>query len=451
MGLARFIQEKIAKHRAVHGQLRSAIGMAFGYALAIGLLAGCGSSSPTLRRDNLVNMYGKGSTQLRLEARVHHADASTSTIYFKLHTRDLLYKSDGGGGPYQANVRVTYGTFADWDAKQLLDSASTLVHDVSTDTDEDRELIGRIDLRRTPQRFFLIRVIARDLNRDNESTVVLRVDPDELSMAKYFMPTDPRNDLPFFDDHLMPGQQVRVRSDLYAGRTLQGSHHPTEENLPTPVFASGSGNRPDPPSDSTFTVQVGEDGRFDLELHGPGVYHFQVDTSTGEATGNGFSLFVLADCYPIVGRAPDMLKPLRYITSMQEFDRIQKATDTRKAVERFWLDAAGDRERAREAIRIYYSRVENANRHFSSLVEGWRTDRGLVHIIFGVPTTIYKNDRSETWIYGEENNLMSLTFNFVKRTSAFSDNDLVLDRDPMLKGAWYRNVESWRNARVYQN
>src|SRR5690606_4540256 len=31
------------------------------------------------------------------------------------------------------------------------------------------------------------------------------------------------------------------------------------------------------------------------------------------------------------------------------------------------------------------------------------------------------------------------------------DNDLVLERDPMLKGAWYRNVESWRNGRVYQN
>ncbi len=66
-------------------------------------------------------------------------------------------------------------------------------------------------------------------------------------------------------------------------------------------------------------------------------------------------------------------------------------------------------------------------------------------------TAIYKTEGNETWIYGEENNLMSLTFNFTKRKSGFSDNDLVLDRDPMLKGAWYRNVESWRNGRIYQN
>lgn len=46
---------------------------------------------------------------------------------------------------------------------------------------------------------------------------------------------------------------------------------------------------------------------------------------------------------------------------------------------------------------------------------------------------------------------MSLSFTFKPRKGALNDNDLVLERDPMLKGAWYRNVESWRNGRVYQN
>jgi len=152
-----------------------------------------------------------------------------------------------------------------------------------------------------------------------------------------------------------------------------------------------------------------------------------------------------------VTTADDLLKPLRYITSNQEYERIQRSGDVRQAIEQFWIDAAGDRERGREAIRIYYGRVENANRHFTSETEGWRTDRGLVHIIFGVPTSIYRTDVGETWIYGEENNLMSLVFNFQRRDGATDENDLVLERDPVLKGAWYRNVESWRNGRVYQN
>ena len=238
-----------------------------------------------------------------------------------------------------------------------------------------------------------------------------------------------------------------MRCDAFAGKVLYGTHHPVTTDLPAPVFAGVDGSRHDPAPDSLFTVNVGEDGRFRFQPADAGIYHLRPDT----ASDKGFTLFVLTESYPYVGTGVDMLKPLRYITSMQEYDRLSKAPNVRQAIERFWLDAAGDRERAREAIRIYYTRVENANRHFSSLTEGWRSDRGLVHIIFGSPTTIYKNGSSESWIYGEENNLMSLTFTFVKRKSSLTDNDLVLQRDPSMKGAWYRNVESWRNGRVYQN
>ena len=414
------------------------------------LMVSCGSSPQAMQRDNQVALYGKGTSQLRLSARVFHTTAEQSTVYYKLNTRDLLYKSDGGGGPYRAVVRVHYESFADWGSKQLLDSSSTLIQDKTTDTNEERELIGSMELRSSEGRAFILRVTARDLNRDTESSLVLRVERDVNGSRQYFMPSDTTNGLPYFDDHLVTGQAVRVRCDLLAGRTLLGSHHLNSPALPTPVFAGSSGDHTDPATDSTFRVTVDLDGRFLFAPAQPGIYHFVADTSAG-ATGAHFSLFVLEQSYPFVDQGIDMLKPLRYITSMQEYDRMAAAPDLRKAVERFWMDASGDRERAREAIRIYYGRVENANRHFSALVEGWRTDRGLVHIIFGTPTTIYKTQNNESWIYGEENNLMSLTFNFVKRTSAFSDNDLVLDRDPMLKGAWYRNVESWRNARVYQN
>jgi len=218
--------------------------------------------------------------------------------------------------------------------------------------------------------------------------------------------------------------------------------------MPTPVFTSASSNSKDSnEADSTFHVRVDSSGYFTLELGRPGIYQLLLDTSRSA----GYSVYSVDDAYPLVVTANDLLKPLRYITSNQEYERIAKASNVRQAVERFWIDAAGDRERGREAIRIYYGRVENANRHFTGEAEGWRTDRGLVHIIFGTPTSIYKTDLAETWIYGEENNLMSLTFTFNKRAGSFSENDLVLQRDPMLKGAWYRNVESWRNGRVYQN
>lgn len=416
--------------------------------IALLFAAGCGSSMSSVKRDNVAYLYGKGSAALQLRARVHHRDEQHTTLYFKLPTRDLLYKSDGSGGPFRAVVRMRYEVYADWNAKSPIDSMSTVLQDKSEDPTEERELIGSLEVKPGTPRNYVLRVTAHDLNRDARSSVVLQVSRDGEGIRQYFLPQDPRNGLPLFDDHLVAGQRVRVRCDMYKGRALFGSRHSVEDGLPAPVFTSGGTPRASEQSDSLFQVTVDTlEGTFELDLEKPGVYHLQPSA----ADPQGFSLFVLTQAYPFVGNGPDMLVPLRYITSMQEYDRMAKAPDPRKAVERFWLDASGDRERAREAIRIYYGRVENANRHFSTHVEGWRTDRGLVHIIFGNPNTIYRGEGGETWIFGEENNLMSLTFNFTRRKGPFTDNDLVLQRDPLLKGAWYRNVESWRNGRVYQN
>lgn len=417
-------------------------------ALAAGglVLAGCGSSTPTVSRDNVAYMYGRGGEQIRLETRVYHHAPERSTLYYKLPTNDLLYKGDGSGGPFKAHVRLTYEAYPDWNSKVLLDSASTLVQDKADDPGQEKELIGSIDLRRNEHRSFVLKVTARDLNRETQTTTYLQVDRRETAIRQYFLPTDPRNGLPYFTDHFGAGDTVKVRCDAFVNATLRVVHQPTDATLPAPVFSTTT--RKEPPSpDSSYTITVNAEGSFLLTGLRPGALRFQIDS----VDQRGYALFCLTECYPYAARAEDMLKPLRYITSMQEYDRILKQPDLRKGIEKFWMDCAGDREKARDAIRIFYGRVENANRHFTSNVEGWRTDRGLVLIIFGTPNTIYKGALGETWIYGEESNLMSTTFNFVRRADPFTENDLVLERDPLLKGAWYRSVESWRNGRVYQN
>ncbi|WKZ66198.1 MAG: GWxTD domain-containing protein [Flavobacteriales bacterium] len=413
------------------------------------LAAGCGSRPPLLQRDNLVHVYGRGPASIRLDARVHHSDAGLTTLYFKLNTADLLYKGDGEGGPFKARVRITYGAFAAWSSRQVIDSASTLVQDRSDAPGEERELIGSMQLRRRPGSSFVVKVAARDLNRDNETVVMLRVHDGAPGSQQYFMPIDPATGLPLFEDHLPLGRPVALRNEAMAGRPISVTRHPLDAALPMPVFSQDTRNNDDVAADSAFTVPLDSAGKAILGGLRPGAYRFCADSATGQ--GDCYVLTVLETAFPYVDEPHDLLRPLRYITSTQEYERMTNEPDARKAMERFWLDAAGDRERAREAIRIYYGRVENANRHFSSVVEGWRTDRGLVHIIFGTPTSIYRSETGETWTYGEENNIMSLSFNFVKRPSALSDNDYRLDRDPMFKGAWYRNVESWRNGRVHQN
>ncbi|MEO5585778.1 MAG: GWxTD domain-containing protein [Flavobacteriales bacterium] len=406
----------------------------------------CGSYVPVAAGDNFAYLYGKGAAAIRLQARLYRSDADHSVIYFKLRTTDLLYKGTGGGGPYHARVVMSYEAYPAPGSRSLLDSASTFVKDQSMVPNEDKELIGNMQLKNVGDAPFVLRITARDLNRDAESTVMLRVDRGIPGSGQEFLPLG-ENGLPLFDDHVRPGTSLKMESDSHAGALLHVDHYPPVTKLPAPVFAEAAPPALDVPSDSSFTIRVQPDGRFSFTVGKNGFYHFRADT----ASMNGYTVFVPTETYPTVTTALDMVAPLRYITSSKEWDALATSRDPRKEVERFWTDAAGSRDRAREAIAGYYGRVESANRHFTSYTEGWKTDRGLVHIIFGTPTTIRKNANSETWVYGDETNLMSLVFNFERRNEPFSDNDLVLQRDPRLKSAWYRNVESWRNGRILQN
>ncbi|MBK7102685.1 MAG: hypothetical protein IPH63_12990 [Flavobacteriales bacterium] len=145
----------------------------------------------------------------------------------------------------------------------------------------------------------------------------------------------------------------------------------------------------------------------------------------------------------MVTSTSDLFVALRYITSNQEYERISKSTNVRSAVERFWIDAAGDRERGREAIRIYYGRVRmptDTSPQDPGVAHGSRT--GPHH--FRDAHFDHKNDLNETHGYGEENNLMSLTFTFTKTPRGLQRQRPGAAADPMLKGAWYRNVESWQ-------
>ena len=408
------------------------------------LLSTCTTYVPVAGGDNFAYIYGKGAAAIRLQARVYHASENRSVIWYKLRTRDLLYRSEGGG-PFRARVIIKYEAYPTIAGGTLLDSASTFVKDVSDTPKEDKDLIGSLDMRRGDQRSFMLKVTALDLNRDTETTVFIPVETGEPGHRQGFLPISERG-IPLFDDNVPAGMRVRIFCEQYAGRTLVAERIKAPGKLPTPVFAP-AGEKPIVEVDDTYSVTVGEDGSFPFTADSTGLHYFRTDTSATE----GYTLSTFNSTYPTVRTASDMVPPLRYITSLQEWNRMLTADDPRAEVEKFWTDAAGDRDRARAAIDAYYGRVESANRWFTSWTEGWRTDRGLVHIIFGTPSTIHKGSTGEVWIYGEETNLMSLTFTFDKREGPFSDNDLTLRRDPNFKGAWYRNVEAWRNGRVFQN
>jgi GWxTD domain-containing protein len=156
-----------------------------------------------------------------------------------------------------------------------------------------------------------------------------------------------------------------------------------------------------------------------------------------------------------------MIEPLAYLASRDEIDELRSAIKPKVALDDFWIKCGGNVERARELIRIYYTRVLYSNYYFTSYKEGWLTERGMIYIIYGPPDKVYKTSEGESWGYSKPLIKSSwggrytvsddyLFFNFKKRTSLFSDNDYYLSRNETLVTYWDQAILNWRKGIVFR-
>ena len=143
-----------------------------------------------------------------------------------------------------------------------------------------------------------------------------------------------------------------------------------------------------------------------------------------------------------------MIQSSRYITARSEFEQMMGSADPKAALDAFWLNCANEKDRGAQLISTYYSRVEEANLFFSGVLPGWRTDRGMVHIVFGIPQKIRKSRDSEWWIYGEEGSINAVTFRFLRTVHPWDNNFYTLGRNIQYRMPWDRMVTNWRNGRI---
>jgi GWxTD domain-containing protein len=204
-----------------------------------------------------------------------------------------------------------------------------------------------------------------------------------------------------------------------------------------PAFSEGMGKvARSMKVDSTYSAPVNEK----IAFFEKGLYLVQKDTSDAE----GFA-FRVEDDYPRFSRVESLADPLIYVCTKQEFDKIKAAKGDKKAFDRVILGITGNAERAKNFMRNYFKRVEWANYYFTSYKEGWKTDRGMIYILFGLPDELYKFSDREVWTFKSAN--LKETFTFVKSSTIFDADNYVLIRQKKFQEVWYEKVDLWRNAR----
>jgi GWxTD domain-containing protein len=188
--------------------------------------------------------------------------------------------------------------------------------------------------------------------------------------------------------------------------------------------------------DSSFTLPVNARTTFS----GRGLYLIQRDTNATE----GLAVRAEED-YPKFTKVRSLAGPMVYICTKQEYDRLTNSKTDKKQFDRVILSITNDTERAKKLIRNYFRRVELANQYFTSYKEGWKTDRGMIYIVFGVPDEVYKFQDREVWYYQAD--LFKANFTFLKSPTLFDPDNYVLIRDNKYQQTWYEVIDLWRSAR----
>ena len=191
--------------------------------------------------------------------------------------------------------------------------------------------------------------------------------------------------------------------------------------------------------DSVFVLNTNEP----FSLINEGLYFFQKDSSTA----NGIGIRVQDPYFPLVKTMDKILEPLIYISTRSETEAIRSAPNPREAFEQYWINLVKIPSLATSTVREYYNRAESANYLFTNFKEGWKSDMGLIYIIYGPPNDVYKSEEIIDWVYNRDLSIPTVRFSFYKVKNVFTDQHYTLLRKKTYDKNWFKSVELWREGK----
>lgn len=404
---------------------------------ALSFLVACGSKKEAATA-TVPSAYQEDGTRIDVKYELFHYKPDSSRLYIKVNTAKLLY-ARRGDSPSEAAVVIEINP-----VDPNIPSKSIRILDEDKNK-TPKSLIASTNLYLPPGKNTELNIILTDENRSRTQKATLIADKTDLSNRQNYLITKDTLDIPIFTDRVKPYTNYYLYANEAITDTIFVRVYNRDFPMPPPPFTLYEPPPFDYDADSVATILIKQPNPIQIKSGRAGFYHFHED----DENKKGLTLFVSDAEFPEVKTVEDLLSPLRYLMGSKEYQNILDAPDSKLELENTWVGWAGSRDRARKAIKAFYGRVENANAYFSSHVEGWKSDRGIIYIVYGKPNKVYRTEQVETWIYGEESNPLSVTFHFIKVINPFTDNDYRLNREELYKPSWYRSVNAWRDGRIY--
>lgn len=191
--------------------------------------------------------------------------------------------------------------------------------------------------------------------------------------------------------------------------------------------------------DTTFIITNGNTLASDKE----GVY--SIFEENNEKT---ISFFRIANTrYPQFSDIKEIINASIYLFTKKEKETLTNSIEPKKSYDAFWLENTNSAERASKMISAYFSRVKEANTLFTTYKEGWKTDMGMIYIIFGPPNKVFRSNGSFLWVYEKTYEMPSLQFEFYLKSKNSDSEYFELERNIKYQNTWFRAIDLWRKGR----
>ena len=399
------------------------------------LLCAC-SAQKKLSYIDFSNLYNKPICEP--EFKILHLSRDSSLLYFSFNMNDLLFKKNESGS-MSAALGLEYSLYNSYRSTMILDSAS-INEQINYDS-TGSGYTGQVAFYALYGNNYILKIKFIDLNRTTNYTYTINVIKTGKQSSQFF---DMRylDDQPYMKGEIQQNEKVKIIPPELLFDSLTVRCYFRDFPLAPPPFSEIPSAKFEYTADSIYYLKLSALNSVGFSQRG--FYHFQIDTLTKD----GYSVYVFNDDFPAFTSPEPLIESLRYLCTRSEYNDLSAKMDKKKAIDDYWLAKAGNNERGRKLIRTYYNRTLMANKLFTSYLEGWKTDRGMIYIIFGPPQKVYRDKMYETWRYSVSEGMPVIQFNFNKIQNAFSENDFELERNLNYQSIWYQAVDTWRSGRI---
>ncbi|MEX0987566.1 MAG: GWxTD domain-containing protein [Bacteroidales bacterium] len=414
--------------------------------LIVGVLSGCvltkDVSTPAAQYSAL---YNPSEFSLNAEYRFYHLSDNMTSLYIRLFPGELLFNQANEEAEYRAMVAINYTIYE-------LDEAGAIV--AMSDSAGFTLKLGRKDQERSAYfstrvllinagKQYMIRLESRDMQRGILGLKHLYIDKTNVLSAQNFSVVSALTGYPRFLNYISPGEVFSLKYRLPGYDTIFLDFFKPEHETPRPRVTLDAPSYFNIEPDTTIALAYSDTTIFTLPEQG--MYHFRLDS----VSRAGITLHNFGVDYPQVKSERGLMEPLFYIATETEYRNMERAANLKRAVDDFWLNRSDTRDRSRELIRVYYNRVLYSNLYFTADREGWKTDRGMVFMLFGPPDRMKDSGSEQRWYYISRRQGKVIEFVFERKQGIYSNHDLTWRKNLETMQYWSAAVSSWRSGKVY--